>query len=49
MRRKEKFGIFTPVLGLKQDFPVILLPQAYFPDNQNIYIRNTDSYKIRKT
>jgi hypothetical protein len=46
MRRKEKFGIFTPVLGLKQDFPVILLPQAYFPDNQNIYIRNYEIHRI---
>jgi len=34
-----QYGIFSPTLGLREDMPSILLPQAMTPDCQNIHIR----------
>jgi len=36
MARKELFGIFSPVLGEKHDFPVILLDKTVQTQNMNI-------------
>jgi len=44
MAGKQKFGIFSSKLGLKQDFPTILF--AYFTDNQNTYIKNYEIHRI---
>lgn len=34
----RKFGIFSPILGQREDFPVILLRNAFTPDNSNVQI-----------
>lgn len=36
MARKEKFGIFSPILGLKKDYPTILLGNTVNTENSNI-------------
>jgi len=36
----NRYGIFSPTLGLKQDFAVMLLQEAYTPDCSNIQIVN---------
>ncbi len=36
MAGKQKFGIFSPVLGLKKDYPTILLPNTVNTENSNI-------------
>ena len=35
----QKYGIFSPTMGLKEDFPSILLHEANMPDNQNAHVR----------
>jgi len=37
MAKKQLFGVFSPVLGEKKDFPVILLDKTVQTDNRNIY------------
>ena len=37
MAEKQLFGVFSPVLGEKKDFPVILLDKTVQTDNRNIY------------
>ncbi|HUW31678.1 MAG TPA: hypothetical protein VM223_08715 [Planctomycetota bacterium] len=34
----QQFGIFSPTMGLKQDFPVLLLPEAYTAESENVRI-----------
>jgi len=36
---KQKFGIFSPILGEKKDFPIILLDKTIQTDNSNIEIK----------
>lgn len=39
MAGKQKFGIFSPVLGIKKDFPTILLDKTIQVDNSNILVK----------
>jgi len=32
----KHFGIYSPVLGLRKDFPSVLLDKAFTPDAENI-------------
>jgi hypothetical protein len=34
----QKFGIYSPVMGEREDFPNILLQNAFTPDNMNVQI-----------
>lgn len=37
MTEKQLFGIFAPILGIKKDFPTILLDKTVQVDNKNVY------------
>jgi len=37
---KELYGIFSPVGGLRKDFPVVLLSDAVTPDNSNVLLKD---------
>ena len=37
---KELFGIFAPIMGLKKDFPVVLIQNVFTPDNENILLKD---------
>lgn len=39
MANKQKFGIFSPILGVKKDFPTILLDKTIQVDNSNSVIK----------
>jgi hypothetical protein len=41
----ELFGIFSPTLGLKQDFPTILLQESFTPEATNIRIVNGELHR----
>lgn len=43
----EKFGIFSPSLGIREDFPSVLLPNKYSPDNENTIIRYGEIQRIK--
>lgn len=34
------FGIFAPIMGLKKDFPVVLIQNVFTPDNENILLKD---------
>lgn len=36
----QKFGIFSPVLGVRTDAPNIILSESYMPDAQNVIFRD---------
>ena len=44
---KNTFGIFSPVLGLKQDFPVILLGKTYTSDNHKSHIKYGEIHRSK--
>jgi len=44
---KQTFGIFAPILGLKQDFPVILLQKTFMPDNQKAHIKYGEIHRSK--
>lgn len=37
---KQIFGIFSPTMGLKKDFPVVLISKVFTPDNSNILLKD---------
>ncbi len=37
---KQTFGIFAPIMGLKKDFPVVLIQNVFTPDNKNILLKD---------
>lgn len=37
---KQSFGIFSPTMGLKKDFPVVLISNVFTPDNLNILLKD---------
>jgi len=41
----ERFGIFAPVMGIKQDFPSILLPAAFTVNNENVMLRRGEIHR----
>jgi len=41
------YGIFSPVLGIKQDFPTELLQEAYTPRSENIVVRDGEVHRCR--
>ncbi len=45
----QKFGIFSPVMGKREDFPSILLDKAFVPDHSNVQCWNGElrSAKMR--
>ena len=45
----QKFGIFSPVMGKREDFPSILLDKAFTPDHSNVQAWNGElrSAKMR--
>jgi len=44
---KNTFGIFSPVLGLKQNFPTILLQKTYMSDNQRSHIQYGEIHRSK--
>ena len=44
---KQTFGIFAPILGLKQDFPVILLGKTFTSDNQRSHIQYGEIHRAK--
>jgi len=44
---KQTFGIFSPILGLKQDFPVILLGKTFTSDNQRSHIQYGEIHRAK--
>ena len=45
--RKQTFGVFSPILGLKQDFPVILLRKTFLSDNQRSHIKYGEIHRSK--
>jgi hypothetical protein len=45
--RLERFGIFAPILGVRQDFPVMLLTDAATPDAMNVRTYNGEIWKVK--
>ena len=43
----KNFGIFSPVLGLRKDFPSILLEKAYNPDSENIIFQKGEVHRAK--
>ena len=37
---KQSSGIFAPIMGLKRDFPVILIDNVFTPDNENVLLKD---------
>jgi len=35
----KRFGIFSPVAGIREDIPYITMPEAFTPDNENVLLR----------
>lgn len=35
----QRFGIFSPVDGIREDIPYITMPEALTPDNENVLLR----------
>lgn len=44
---KQIFGIFAPILGLKRDFPVILLGKTYTSDNEKSHIKYGEIHRAK--
>ena len=44
---KRLFGIMSPVLGLKKDFPTILLQNAFTPDNENVLLKYGEIHRAK--
>ena len=44
---KQTFGLFSPVLGLNQAFPVILLQKTYMPDNEKSHIQYGEIHRAK--
>jgi hypothetical protein len=44
---KQTFGIFAPILGLKQNFPVILLEKTYTSDNDKTHIQYGEIHRSK--
>lgn len=44
----KPYGIFSPTLGLKQDFPSILLKEAYTSDIQDVFFQKGEVWRIKK-
>ena len=42
------YGIFSPSLGIKQDFPSMLLTEAYTPDSQDVYFQYGEVRSLKK-
>lgn len=40
MLDKQIFGIFSPTMGLKKDFPVVLIQNVFTPDNENVLLKD---------
>jgi len=36
----RQFGIFSPVMGLREDIPSVLLPETFTEDNENVLLRD---------
>ena len=43
----KNFGIFSPVLGMRKDFPSILLEKAYNPDSENIIFQKGEVHRAK--
>lgn len=44
---KRLFGILSPVMGLKKDFPTILLDKAYLPEGENVALRYGEIHRAK--
>ena len=42
----QKYGIFSPTLGLREDFPNILLTEAALPESENVQIRWGEIHRV---
>jgi len=44
----QRYGIYSPILGLRKDIPNILLDKAFTPDNEDILFWNGEIEKAKK-
>ena len=44
----KSFAIFSPILGLREDVPSILMKEAYTPDCQDVIWQDGEVHRIRK-
>ena len=42
---KEIFGIFAPIMGLKKDFPNILISKVFHTDNKNVLLKDGEVHR----
>lgn len=43
----RRFGIFSPTLGERHDFPTVLLERSYLPESENIQIRYGELHRAK--
>ena len=43
----RSFGIFSPVMGIREDMPSITLPEAFTHDNENVLLRYGEIHRCR--
>jgi len=42
----QRFGIFSPAMGLREDFPTLLLPEAYTVESENVQVRWGEIHRV---
>jgi hypothetical protein len=45
---RQEYPIFSPVMGLKEDVPSLLLASAFTPDNLNIVMQDGEIHRARR-
>lgn len=41
----EIFGVFSPIMGLKRDFPNVLISKVFHTDNENVLIKDGEVHR----
>lgn len=44
---EQKFGVFSPIMGLREDIPSVLLPNVYSQESENVIIRHGEAQRMR--